>query len=137
MTEEIINYSPIFIYGKKGLNKKKIFNSLANNHKSLFIEARQFLKELVKSVLDNTLEGFQDKYGNNDLLVINNIHLFANKPRSQEKFLILIKKIQLENKKVILFSNIKPDLIKNFNQDLRDSCYGGLMLNFEELKKLI
>lgn len=131
---EIIKYSPLVFYGQEGqgyfdfLKKvKEKFNGGVGS-KYLKVTAEKFLAELVSAIANGKKKMFDKKYRENDLLIIEGIELLANKERTSEELLIILKDLQIKNHQVVLTTNEHPKLIKELDNDLVKSCFGGLVL---------
>jgi len=135
---EPAKYSPLFLYGGSGSGKTHLLKAIAGEFKRvhqkpvLYATAEEFCQELIYAVRNKKRESFEEKYRNNQLLIIDDLHLIAGRQYTQEEFLIMLKEYELKNRPVILSANRHPYWIYRLESDLAESCHGGLML---EIKK--
>lgn len=134
---EIMEYSPVFFYGKAGSDKAAILQAITresdeiNEKPCLYTTAEDFLKDLVFLVKNGQKELFELKYRNNSLLIIDDLQFLAGKFWTQEELLRTLKYLQVQDRQVILFADRHPKSILGLNEDLVDSCYGGLILEIK------
>ena len=135
--KEPMQYSPIFLYGGAAAEKAYLLRSIVGKFKqaqrkpALYATAEQFLTDLMFSMRTRQKELFNQKYRNNNLLIIDGIQMFSGKERTQRELLITLKEFQVHERQIILTANSHPYYIKKFDNDLRDFCQGGLMFEIK------
>ena len=121
--------NPLFVYGKSGLGKTHLLQSIAAQivktkpgTRVVYCQAFDFLHDAtaiykaLKGKLGNARElatAFQDKYENCDVLLLDDIQLLERKNFCQEKMAILIKHLREHGKQVVLSCDRHPS---NFNR---------------------
>lgn len=138
VAQEPMKYNPIFFYGKAGSGKTHLLQAILGKFKrvhkkpALYVTAEKFCKDLIFAVRNKQLESFDSKYRNNSLLIVDDLQLIADKPYTQLMLVTIMKELQVKDRPIILAADRHPYLISNLDDILRDSCFGGLML---EIKK--
>ena len=121
--------NPLFVYGKSGLGKTHLLQSIAAQivktkpgTRVVYCQAFDFVHDAtaiykaLKHQLGNARElatAFQDKYENCDVLLLDDIQLLECKKFCQEKLAILIKHLREHGKQVVLSCDRHPS---NFNR---------------------
>ena len=130
-------YNPLVIYGGVGLGKTHLMCSIGNyiykhsNGKSkiCFINAESFTNEFTNSIRDKTTEKFTKKYREQDVLLLDDIHFFEGKERTQEELFHTFEALE-GNKKQMVFTCDRPltDL-SDFEPRLLSRCAKGFTAN--------
>ncbi len=130
-------YNPLVIYGGVGLGKSHLMNSIGNyiykhskgKSKICFINAESFTNEFTNSIRDKTTEKFTKKYREQDVLLLDDIHFFEGKERTQEELFHTFEALE-GNKKQMVFTCDRPltDL-SGFEPRLLSRCNKGLTAN--------
>lgn len=121
--------NPLFVYGKCGLGKTHLLQSIAAQivktkpgTRVVYCQAFDFVHDAtaiykaLKLKLGNVRDlavAFQDKYENCDVLLLDDIQLLEGKAFCQEKLAILIKHLRAHGKQVVLSCDRHPS---NFNR---------------------
>ena len=121
--------NPLFVYGKSGLGKTHLLQSIAAqivktkpDTRVIYCQAFDFVHDAtamykaLKLKTGNVRElatAFQDKYENCDILILDDIQLLECKKFCQEKLAILIKHLRTLGKQVVLSCDRHPS---NFNR---------------------
>lgn len=121
--------NPLFVYGKSGLGKTHLLQSIAAqivktkpNTRVVYCQAFDFVHDataMYKALKLKTgnarqlAEAFQDKYENCDVLLLDDIQLLEYKKFCQEKLAILIRHLRTLGKQVVLSCDRHPS---NFNR---------------------
>ena len=121
--------NPLFVYGKSGLGKTHLLQSIAAQivktkpgTRVVYCQAFDFVHDAtaiykaLKGKFGNARElavAFQDKYENCDVLLLDDIQLLECKKFCQEKLAILIKHLREHGKQVVLSCDRHPS---NFNR---------------------
>ncbi|MEA3323443.1 MAG: DnaA/Hda family protein, partial [Patescibacteria group bacterium] len=86
-------YNPLFIYGKVGLGKTHLLQSIGNqvrsddgNKKIVYTTSERFTTELINSIKNNTADKFKEEYQKIDLLIIDDVQFLAGKEKTQQEF---------------------------------------------------
>jgi chromosomal replication initiator protein len=138
-------YNPFLIYGGVGMGKTHLMQAIGNfihansDSKIIFITAENFTNEFIESLGvtggTNRMAAFKNKYRHTDVLLIDDIHFFQDKPGVQEELFYTFNAL-LDQKKQLAFTCDRPaselkkmaDRLKNrfeqcLNVDLQPPLY--------------
>ncbi len=134
-------YNPLFIYGKVGLGKTHLLQSIGNeviksSKKVKYIPAQQFITGVVNGIRTGQIEEFKDKYKDIDVLVIDDIQFLSGKEKTQEEFFHTFNDLYEKNKQIILSSDRPPKSIRALTERLRSRFEGGMIadINFPDIE---
>ena len=134
-------YNPLFIYGKVGLGKTHLLQSIGNevkksNKKVKYIPAQKFITGVVNGIRNGQMESFKSKYKDIDVLIIDDIQFLSGKEKTQEEFFHTFNELYEKNKQIILSSDRPPKSIRALTERLRSRFEGGMIadINFPDLE---
>jgi len=125
-----LTYNPLFIYGGVGLGKthllQAIGNSISLEKKSVaYLTSEKFTSEFISAIQNQNIEGFKNKYREQDVLIIDDIQFIAGKEQTQEEFFHTFNALHEQNKQIILSSDRTPKSIPTLEERLRSRFEGG------------
>lgn len=116
--------NPLFVYGKSGLGKTHLLQSIAANMQKskpqaniVYCHAFDFLRDAtavakaLKLKTGNVRElaqAFQDKYENCDILLLDDVQLIEKGITTQERLAILIRHLRSQGKQVVISCDRHP-----------------------------
>ncbi len=120
------NNCGLFILSKTGLGKTHLSQAVGHHilscnrkEKIFYITAEDFTTDMVYSIKNNSLETFKEKYRRNcDVLLIEDVHFFSGKQRSQEELISVLDMLFDSGKKVIFTSQYLPGDIPKISDKL-------------------
>ncbi len=128
-------YNPLFLYAHPGLGKTHLLHAVGNaiveeNPKSkvVYIRSERFVQDMINSIRNNTIEQFKEYYASLDALLIDDIHFFAGKERSQEVLFQTFNSMLDGHQQVILTSDRFPKEIEGIEERLRTRFGWGLSI---------
>src|SRR6185503_17578607 len=131
-------YNPFFIHGTVGLGKTHLLQSLCfallqRNPKTriLYLSCETFVNHFINALEDGDLQKFRNKYRNVDVLVVDDIHLLANKERTQEEFFHTFNTLYQTGKQIVLSSDSPPKDIPTLQERLVSRFRWGLVTEIE------
>jgi len=131
-------YNPFFLHGSVGLGKTHLLQSLCvsileRNPKSriLYLSCETFVNHFINALEDGDLQKFRHKYRNVDVLVVDDIHLLANKERTQEEFFHTFNALHQQGKQIVLSSDSPPRDIPTLQERLVSRFKWGLVTEIE------
>ena len=138
-------YPSIYIYSNSGLGKTHLLHSVANKIKEKFpslnlclITAREFMKEMIESIQNNTLNLFQSKYSEKiDVLMIDDIHELENKHGTQNEFFHIFNELHNKGKQLIFTSDKPPKEIDGIAERIRTRLQWGLVIDIQKPELII
>ena len=131
-------YNPLFLHGSVGLGKTHLLQSLCRSilerdHSSriLYLSCETFVNHFISALGNGDLAKFRTKYRNVDLLVVDDIHLLANKERTQEEFFHTFNTLYNSGKQIVLSSDSPPVEIPTLQERLVSRFKWGLVTEIE------
>ena len=120
--------NPLFVYGKSGLGKTHLLQSIAGQMlksnsqiRVVYCHAYEFLRDAtamskaLDAKLGNVRElayAFQEKYENCDVLLLDDVQLLEYGVSTQKRLAILIKHLRAQGKQVVLSCDRHPSQFK-------------------------
>jgi chromosomal replication initiator protein len=131
-------YNPFFLHGNVGLGKTHLlqsacFSLLERDPKCriLFLSCETFVNHFISALENGDLQKFRDKYRNIDVLVVDDIHVLANKVRTQEEFFHTFNSLYNAGKQIVLSSDSPPKDIPTLQERLVSRFKWGLVTEIE------
>ena len=131
-------YNPLFIYGGVGLGKTHLMHAVGNqllqnrpDAKVLYIHAEQFVSDVVKAYQRKTFDEFKHHYHSLDLLLIDDVQLFANKDRTQEEFFNAFEALLAKKSHIVMTSDTYPKGLADIHERLVSRFDSGLTVAIE------
>jgi chromosomal replication initiator protein len=130
-------YNPFLIYGGVGLGKTHLMQAIGNyihensDSKIIYITAENFTNEFIRSLNENKMAAFKNKYRFVDALLIDDIHFLEKKDGTQEELFHTFNALY-EAKKQIVFTCDRPVTeLKNLTDRLRSRFESGLNVDLQ------
>ncbi|MBL8858484.1 MAG: chromosomal replication initiator protein DnaA [Planctomycetes bacterium] len=131
-------YNPFFLHGSVGLGKTHLLQSLCfallqRNPKTriLYLSCETFVNHFISALENGDLQKFRNKYRNVDVLVVDDIHVLANKERTQEEFFHTFNTLYQAGKQIVLSSDSPPKEIPTLQERLVSRFRWGLVTEIE------
>jgi len=129
-------YNPLFIYGGVGLGKTHLMqaagNVFQNEGKSvIYTTVEQFLNDFTRSIRNNTMERFREKYRKCDVLLIDDIQFLSNKEGIQEEFFHTFEALKGDGKQIIFTADKHPKKIAGLEARLKSRFEWGLVADIQ------
>ncbi len=132
-------YNPLFLHGSVGLGKTHLLQSLCrtilerdSSSRILYLSCETFVNHFIGALENGDLAKFRNKYRNVDLLVVDDIHLLANKERTQEEFFHTFNTLYNAGKQIVLSSDSPPVEIPTLQERLVSRFKWGLVTEIEQ-----
>ncbi len=127
-------FNPLFIYGGSGLGKTHLAQAIGIKIKEMFpekivlyISANLFQNQFVDAVtVKNKLTDFLHFYQSMDVLIIDDVHEFAEKHSTQNAFFNVFNYLHQSGKQLILTSDRPPVELQGLEQRLLSRFKWGL-----------
>ena len=126
-------YNPLFFYGGVGLGKTHLLHAIGQQImasrkgvKVSYVSSEKFTNEFIDAIQNGTLVKFRKRYRQVDVLLIDDIHFFAGKERSQEEFFHTFNTLFDGHKQIVLSSDRPPSEIGNLEPRLVSRFEWGL-----------
>ncbi|MHC4941976.1 MAG: chromosomal replication initiator protein DnaA [Planctomycetota bacterium] len=127
-------YNPLFLHGASGLGKTHLVQSICNklisrsrNPRINYLSCETFINQFISALEKSKIDQFRNKYRQLDLLLIDDIHLLANKERTQEEFFHTFNSLFNSGKQIVLTSDSYPSEIPTLEERLVSRFKWGLV----------
>jgi chromosomal replication initiator protein len=131
-------YNPLFIYGGVGLGKTHLLHAVGQyvedqdpSMRVKYVTCENFTNDFINSVRDNAPLGFQKRYRENDVLLIDDIHFLEGKIETQEAFFHTFNALYEENKQIVITSDRHPKYIPTLEDRLVSRFEWGLVTDIQ------
>lgn len=131
-------YNPFFLHGSVGLGKTHLLQSLCYallerdpGARILYLSCETFINHFISALENGDLQKFRNKYRNVDVLVVDDIHMLANKERTQEEFFNTFNTLYNASKQIVLSSDSSPKEIPTLQERLVSRFKWGLVTEIE------
>jgi chromosomal replication initiator protein len=106
------NYNPLIIYGGTGLGKTHLIQAAGNRARArkpgirvFYASSETFTSHFINSIQQNKVSEFSAFYRSCDVLLLDDIHFFSNKGKTQEEFFHTFNELHQNGKQIILTSD--------------------------------
>jgi len=131
-------FNPLFLYGDSGLGKTHLSQAIGIKVKEkfpektvLYVNANKFQTQFVESVRNNNKNDFLHFYQMIDVLIIDDIHEFAGKEKTQDIFFHIFNHLHQSGKQLILTSDKPPVELQGMEQRLLSRFKWGLSADLQ------
>lgn len=132
-------YNPLFIFGGSGLGKthllKAIGYTLFQSQRGLrihLIDAETFTNEVIQAIRTDRMREFREKYRTRcDVLLLDDIHFFVGKDRTQEEFFYTFNYLHEACKQIVITSDRYPKDIQGLETRLQTRFEWGLVADVQ------
>jgi chromosomal replication initiator protein len=132
------DYNPLFVYGCTGLGKTHLMQAVGNallardpNARVRYVHANEYIGDVVKAYQNRSFDEFKQYYRSLDLLLIDDVHFFSGKEKTQEEFFYAFNYLIDEQKQVIITSDTLPKDITGLEERLVSRFGYGLTVAIE------
>src|SRR6056297_1501169 len=131
-------FNPLFIYGESGLGKTHLSHAIGIKVKEkfpektvLYVNANKFQTQFVESVRNNNKNDFLHFYQMIDVLIIDDVHEFAGKEKTQDVFFHIFNHLHQSGKQIVLTSDKAPVEMQGMEQRLLSRFKWGLSADLQ------
>ncbi len=132
-----VKYNPLYLYGGVGLGKTHLMQAIGNEIiksqpgvRVLYISVETFYTEYLNYVRFKK-KGFEDKYRNIDVLIVDDMQFIAGKEKTQEEFFHTFNHLHQNNKQIIISSDKPPKSIPTLTERLRSRFEMGMTIDVQ------
>lgn len=126
-------YNPLYLYGKTGLGKTHLIQSIAHHIKKHYpkmtvvsITAEMFANQLIDAITKNTTDEFKSKFKKIDLLMIDDIQDIVGRQRTQYELLRLTDYLYNNQIQMIFTSDRLPKEFYLLDDSLKSRFMWGI-----------
>ena len=131
-------YNPLFIHGGVGLGKTHLLQAICQklletnpSARILYLSCDSFINQFMNAVEAGDMNSFRHKYRGADVLVVDDIHFFAGRERTQEEFFHTFNTLQQAGKQIILSADAPPKEIPDIEERLVSRFGWGMIAEVE------
>jgi chromosomal replication initiator protein len=131
-------YNPLLIYGSSGLGKTHLMHAVGNaivarnpRARIAYLGAEQWMNHFTAAIRHGRTEEFKNLYRSVDALLIDDIHFFAHKERTQEEFFHTFNALIDSRRQIVLTSDRYPKEIDGVDERLKSRFTWGLSVAVE------
>jgi chromosomal replication initiator protein len=128
------SYNPLFLHGAVGLGKTHLLQAICHEAMQsgqsmnvLYLSSETFVNQFISAIGEGELDRFRYKYRNVDILLIDDIHLLANKERTQDEFFHTFNALYNAGRQIVLSSDSPPTEIPTLKERLISRFKWGLV----------
>lgn len=132
------SFNPLMIYGGVGLGKTHLAQAIGNEVKRnmpdklvIYVSCERFCGQFVDSLKNNTINDFVNFYQAMDVIIMDDIHNFAGKEKTQDIFFHIFNHLHQSGKQVILTSDKPPKDITGLEERLLSRFKWGLSADLQ------
>ncbi|NYE01028.1 chromosomal replication initiator protein [Kineosphaera limosa] len=131
-------YNPLFIYGESGLGKTHLLHAIGDYARNLYpnvrvkyVNSEEFTNDFINSIRDDKAAGFQRRYRDIDVLLIDDIQFLSGKMQTQEEFFHTFNTLHNADKQVVITSDVPPKQLSGFEERMRSRFEWGLLTDVQ------
>lgn len=132
-------YNPLYIFGGVGLGKTHLMQAIGNyiseqniDSRILYVQANDYLSDYTRAIRDNNLAGFEEKYENIDVFLIDDIQMLTDKNQTQQQFFKLFNDLDNNNKQIVITSDRPADKLNGFMDRLTTRFVKGGVVDINQ-----
>ncbi|MDX9773194.1 MAG: chromosomal replication initiator protein DnaA [Bacteroidales bacterium] len=132
-------FNPLMIYGDSGLGKTHLVQAIGILVKEkfpdktvLYVNANKFQTQFVESIRNNNKNDFLHFYQMIDVLIIDDVHEFAGKEKTQDTFFHVFNHLHQSGKQLILTCDKPPVELQGMEQRLLSRFKWGLLADLQK-----
>jgi chromosomal replication initiator protein len=127
------SFNPLMIYGGVGLGKTHLAQAIGNEVKKtlpdklvIYVSCEKFCQQFVDSLKNNTINDFVNFYQAMDIIIMDDVHNFAGKEKTQDIFFHIFNHLHQSGKQLILTSDKPPKDLAGLEERLLSRFKWGL-----------
>jgi chromosomal replication initiator protein len=128
--------NPFYIFGDVGLGKTHLMQAIGNyiadndiTKNILYIKASAFIEEFANQLKNQTIDEFNEKYRDVDVLLIDDIQMMSGAPKTQMEFFKVFDFLTQQNKQIVITSDKPASELKNIMSRLTSRFEQGLLVD--------
>lgn len=132
------SFNPLMVYGGVGLGKTHLVQAIGNQIKQqlpdklvIYVSCEKFCHQFVDSLKNNTINDFVNFYQAMDVIIMDDVHNFAGKERTQDIFFHIFNHLHQAGKQVILTSDKPPKDLAGLEERLLSRFKWGLSADIQ------
>lgn len=131
-------YNPLFIYGGAGLGKTHLIHAIGNqiletfpNKVLRYVHTEDYYSDVVRAYQQKSFDTFKRYYRSLDVLLLDDVHFFNGKNRTQEEFFYVFNALSESRKQIVISCDTYPKNISGLEDRLITRFDWGLTVQIE------
>jgi chromosomal replication initiator protein len=130
-------YNPLFIYGDSGWARPTCCTPSGTTAEPVpgvkvrYVSSEEFTNDFINSIRDGKADGFQRRYRDVDILLVDDIQFLENKEQTQEEFFHTFNTLHNANKQIVISSDRPPQQLVTLEDRLRNRFHWGLITDVQ------
>lgn len=132
------SFNPLMVYGGVGLGKTHLVQAIGNEIKKnypdklvIYVSCERFCQQFVDSLKNRTINDFVNFYQAMDVIIMDDVHNFAGKEKTQDIFFHIFNHLHQSGKQVILTSDQPPKDLSGVVERLLSRFKWGLSADMQ------
>ncbi len=132
------SFNPLLLYGANGLGKTHLAHAIGIEIKDrfpektvLYVSAERFTQQFIDSIRNNTKNDFVHFYKLIDVLIMDDVHSFGGKEKTQDVFFEIFNHLHQQGKQIVLTSDRAPVDLQGVEQRLLSRFKWGLSADLQ------
>ncbi len=132
------NYNPLIIYGGTGLGKTHLIQAIGNyvmhryrGTKVYYTSSETFTSHFINAIQQNKVAEFSSFYRSCDVLLLDDIHFFSNKGKTQEEFFHTFNDLHQNGKQIVLTTDRPINELNALEERLISRFKWGLVVDVQ------
>ncbi len=132
------SFNPLLIYGGTGLGKTHLANAIGIEIKKknpaktvLYVPSEKFTNQFIDAIQNNNANDFVNFYQMIDVLLIDDVHFFSGKEKTQDVFFHVFNHLQQNKKQIVMTSDRAPVDLVGIEQRLLSRFKWGLAADLQ------
>jgi len=132
------SFNPLLIYGASGLGKTHLAQAIGNEIRQnlpdklvIYVSCEKFCQQFVESLKNNTINDFVNFYQAMDVIIMDDVHNFAGKEKTQDIFFHIFNHLHQTGKQIIITSDKSPKDLSGLEERLLSRFKWGLSADLQ------
>jgi len=132
------SFNPLMVYGGVGLGKTHLVQAIGNEIKRnltdklvLYVSCEKFTQQFVDALKNNNINDFVNFYQAMDVLIMDDVHNFAGKEKTQDIFFHIFNHLHQSGKQLIITSDKAPKDLSGLEERLLSRFKWGLSADLQ------
>ncbi|WP_442591191.1 chromosomal replication initiator protein DnaA [Pedobacter sp. AW31-3R] len=132
------SFNPLMIYGPVGLGKTHLVQAIGNEIRRalpdklvIYVSCEKFCQQFVESLKNNTINDFVNFYQAMDVIIMDDVHNFAGKEKTQDIFFHIFNHLHQSGKQIIITSDKAPKDLSGLEERLLSRFKWGLSADLQ------
>lgn len=131
-------FNPLYLHGPKGVGKTHLLMALCHEMRSkninaLYVRSETFTQHVIAAIRCSAMQEFRKAYRGTDVLLIDDVHLFARRAATQEEFFHTFNALHTLGRPIILSSLLAPSQLIEIEPRLMSRFEWGLAVPLKPL----